>query len=425
MMRRMRESVTSTFGVVTPAARRILTGNLISAVGSGVTLPFFIIYLGEVRGLGIATAGLLVAFLSIVTLVATPGVGALVDRWGPRPVLMAGLVITAVSVGSLGWVASVPAAVIVLIVLGIGDAALWAPQSALYARVTPRQDRQKLFGLQFMCLNLGLSVGGMLGAVIANVADPSSFVLLYLLDAATFVVYLAILIPMRGVGVGPAREQSDAAADDAPQGRSSSGYREVLRDRAVVRLAVASIFLLTFGYGSLEVGLPVYITQVAGLDLSMVGWAYAVNAGAIVIGQLFVLSLIQGRSRSLLGGLVGLLWAVSWVAIGAAAHVPVAAAVVAVLVGMLVFAFGETIWSPVAPAIANDLAPDHLRGRYNALLSWSWAFSGVLGPGVTGLLLGAGHDVAWLIVIVAGLVIAAVLLVSLRRVLTPEQDGRS
>ncbi len=46
----MRSRVMSTFAVVTPAARRILVGNLISAIGSGVTLPFLIIYLGRSAG---------------------------------------------------------------------------------------------------------------------------------------------------------------------------------------------------------------------------------------------------------------------------------------------------------------------------------------------------------------------------------------
>jgi MFS family permease len=199
----------------------------------------------------------------------------------------------------------------------------------------------------------------------------------------------------------------------------------VLRDRAAVRLALGAVLLVTFGYGSLEVGLPVYITEVAGLDLSLVAVAYAVNAGSIVIGQLFVLSMIQGRSRSLLAGLVGVLWAVSWLAIGAAAIVPMSAAAVVIIVGVLIFAFGETIYSPVAPAITNDLAPDHLRGRYNAMVSWTWAVSGVVGPGLAGVLLGAGLAGAWLVVVIVGLLAGSVLLASLRRFLTPAQDGRA
>ncbi|MBM3669528.1 MAG: MFS transporter [Actinobacteria bacterium] len=97
----MRPGVLSAFAVVTPTTRRILVGNLVSAVGSGITLPFFIIYLGQVRGLGTPTAGLLLAYVAVVTLVCTPIVGTLVDRFGPRPVLMTGLVVTAAGVASL------------------------------------------------------------------------------------------------------------------------------------------------------------------------------------------------------------------------------------------------------------------------------------------------------------------------------------
>lgn len=417
----MRQSMRSTLAAVTPPARRILLGNLVSAVGSGVTLPFLIIYLGQVRGLGTPTAGLLVAYLALVALVCTPIVGTLVDRFGPRPVLMSGLAVTAVGVASLGWVSSMPTAIVALTVLGIGDSTLWAPQAALYARVTPREDRQKIFGLQFMCLNLGLSMGGILGGIVANIAEPTTFVVLYLVDAATFLVYLAILIPMRGIGHG------HVGSDDDDEGgaQASGGYRQVLRDKAAVRLALGAVFLVTFGYGSLEVGLPVYITQVAGMDLSMVAIAYAVNAGSIVIGQLFVLSLIQRRSRSLLAGAVGVLWTVSWLVIAVSAIVPAALAAGMIIVGVLIFAVGETIYSPVAPAITNDIAPDHLRGRYNAMVSWTWAVSGVVGPGLAGLLLGGGFVGVWLGIVVLGLLSGAVLLASLRGILTPSQDGRT
>ena len=32
---------------------------------------------------------------------------------------------------------------------------------------------------------------------------------------------------------------------------------------------------------------------------------------------------------------------------------------IAVVVAMAVFALGETLWSPTAPAVLNDLAPEH------------------------------------------------------------------
>ncbi len=57
----------------------------------------------------------------------------------------------------------------------------------------------------------------------------------------------------------------------------------------------------------------------------------------------------------------------------------------ALIVAMSTFALGETLWSPVAPALLNELAPEHLRGRYNSFQSLLWGVSGAIGPMITGL----------------------------------------
>ncbi len=64
----------------------------------------------------------------------------------------------------------------------------------------------------------------------------------------------------------------------------------------------------------------------------------------------------------------------------------------AICLSTLVFALGETLSGPIVPSLVNDLAPDHLRGRYNAVQSLVWGVSGALGPAFAGLLLGAGLD---------------------------------
>ena len=53
-----------------------------------------------------------------------------------------------------------------------------------------------------------------------------------------------------------------------------------------------------------------------------------------------------------------------------------------------VFAFGETLLQPTIPALVNDLAPDHLRGRYNAVSSGSFQLAAVIAPPIAGFLIG-------------------------------------
>ena len=78
-------------GAIPRVARPVLLGNGLAAIGNGLTMPLLVIYLGQVRGLGTVVAGLLVAALAVVALICAGPVGTLVDRFGPRPVLMVGL----------------------------------------------------------------------------------------------------------------------------------------------------------------------------------------------------------------------------------------------------------------------------------------------------------------------------------------------
>jgi MFS family permease len=400
---------------VTSVVRRVLLGNALSAIGSGLTMPLLIVYLGQVRDLGTTTAGLVVASMAVVQLALLPMVGALVDRFGPRPVLMAGLVVEATGVALLTTVTSVALAFAVAAVVAAGGAFVWSPQSALLGRLTDPEQRQRVFGIQFMLLNLGIGIGGIVAAVVVDVTQPQTFATLYLFDALTYLFYLAVLLTLRGIGVGPAPR-----GEDEPDG---GGYREVLSDRRMLRIMGLGLVLLTCGYGSLEVGLPTVITVVNGLDVSWVAVAFAVNTFSIVALQMVVLRLIQGRSRSRLIAVVAVLWAVSWLLLGLTSLVPTVVAVIGVCLSTLVFAVGETLWAPIVPSLVNDLAPDRLRGRYNSMQSLVWGVSGALGPALTGLLLGAGLVAGWVVLVVGGCLVAAWLSLRLRSHLTPTLDG--
>jgi MFS family permease len=82
-------------------------------------------------------------------------------------------------------------------------------------------------------------------------------------------------------------------------------------------------------------------------------------------------------------------WAFAWVLIGMAglpwATMPMLASAF-VIAGAAVFGFGETLMQPALPAITNDLAPAHLRGRYNAVTSAAFQLGAVTAPVVTGYL---------------------------------------
>ena len=92
---------------------------------------------------------------------------------------------------------------------------------------------------------------------------------------------------------------------------------------------------------------------------------------------------------------------------------------VTLAVSTVIFALGETIWSPTAPALINSIAPDHLRGRYNSAQSLTWSLGATLAPLASGALIGAGRGVTWALLIAVGCFAAAAFAQTLRPMLTP------
>ena len=113
-----------------PRIRALLLGVLISGTGNGLVFSFLFIYLHEVRGIPAGIVGLISAYGAVIGLSLSPVVGSLIDHWGPKPVLMVSLVISAIGIGSMGYIHNIPSALLVTTIGSLGQAAMWPSQSA-------------------------------------------------------------------------------------------------------------------------------------------------------------------------------------------------------------------------------------------------------------------------------------------------------
>jgi predicted MFS family arabinose efflux permease len=59
---------------------------------------------------------------------------------------------------------------------------IWAGQSTILTSLTSAAERQKVFGLQFALLNLGIGVGSAISGSIVDVTRPGTFQVIYLVD---------------------------------------------------------------------------------------------------------------------------------------------------------------------------------------------------------------------------------------------------
>ena len=185
--------------------RYLLSTIIVDFIGTGLVMPFNVVYLHEVRGFELARVGVLLALPALVGLLVVGPIGTLIDRIGPRVVVIGSLVVQIVAQITLASATTELRAAIGCVLLGFSGGVIWPAIQTLIGTIIPSHLRQRYFGVNFTLLNLGIGIGGILGGLFVDVTRPETFVAIYLIDAATFLAPLAIFLgPLRHVHRPPA-----------------------------------------------------------------------------------------------------------------------------------------------------------------------------------------------------------------------------
>ena len=359
----------------------VLGGDALSAAGSGLTLPFLLVYLHQVRGISYGLAGLAVSTLALASIFGNLLGGALTDRFGARQALIGGLVVSAAGPSAMACAHSPWQAFTAAALTGFGAGIIWPCQDALLAQLLHPDQRSAGFSVRHATMNAGLGLGALAAAAIIRVAHPGTFQAIYLLDALSFLLYAPLLL------VIPARPGAAHAGD--PERRTT--YREVLRNRNFLWLWALSALVVTVSYGMDSAAFPAFATRPGGISPAGLGLAAAANTLTVVGAQLLVLRLLRGRRRTKAVALAACTWALTWAVVLAAARLGGGpAAVTGFAVAMAAFAIGECLLSPTLPAIVNDIAPPEAAGSYNGLGALAWTTGFIVGPALSGAALSRG-----------------------------------
>ncbi len=398
-MTRARAYVASLDPRLSRAAWTLELGFLVNAFGTGVCYPFVVIYLHNVRGIGLGTAGLVVATMGAAGLVVGLGVGSVVDRVGPRRMLWAALGLLALGYGLFPFVREPWQAFVAALLVGVGGGAFWPAQLTFLARLVPAARRHAAWGLQRTFMNLGLGLGGLVGGLIARTDEPGTFTVLFGVNVATSLLYALVLV---GVA-SPEAPRPAGQGEPVPR----AGYRTVLRHRAFMGLMTLNVVLIAVGNAQLEL-LPVFATNEAGVSETGVGLIFLAAMLALVTFQLPVAKALEGHSRLRALALAPLLWAVAWLVVeGGGAWLEGSTAALAFALAAMVYGLGECFHGPNYGPLVADLAPAGLEGRYWAVSSGSWELGYVVGPAVGGFVLAAAPFALWPLAAAVCLVAAA------------------
>ena len=364
-------------------------GNALNNFGSGLILPFEIIYLHAVRGFSTATAGLVLGTVMATAAVVTLPSGALLDRFSAKRILIAGNVVNALGYGGLAFVDRPWQGFVCSAVGGAGFGFVGTAGQVLTLTLVPAEQRAASTALRRVSGNFGLGLGATVAGfvVAATHHHLRTFQGIYLFDAVTFVVFALVVlawIPDPGL------------AEASPATQGGQGFRVVARDRLLLALIAGNLSLVLIGGALFSNVLPPFAVAQTPVGPGEIGLVIFVNTFFIVVAQVPATRVVARMRRTRALFATSAVFAVGLLAVLPATLTHSTLAATAVLAGVaVVIAVAECGQLIVLGPLVAEIAPPQLLGRYMSVYQLSFMVGVALGPAVGGVLLGTSPDAIW------------------------------
>ena len=383
-----------------PAVRgrgSLVAAMAVDSIGTGLFLPFAVLYFLRTTALPLTLigAGLTTAYL--VALPAPVAVGPLLDRFGPRRLVAAGNLLSALAFTGYIFVGSLWQLIMAAFVASVGQATFWTATRALVAVVARPEERGSWFAMQTTIRNAGYGLGGILGAAAVSAGSRWAFLLLAAVNAASYLLAATLVLRWRP----PAEPDPRGQRHEVPARMTGRGsYRRLLRDRALVLVTGVNVaFVLCLSV--LTVLLAVYITRVLGLPAWLAGVLFTINTILVVIMQAVTTRRVGGyRPERVLQAAAGS-YAAAFLLFWALTITPHPLLVAVLLAAILAFTVAEVLQGPTINALVVDIAPANAPGRHMAAFQLSWSLSQAAAPLLLTWLLSRGPQWPWIALMAA------------------------
>jgi len=369
---------------------------LINRSGTMV-LPFLTLYLTSKEGLSAGDAGLVIAFYGAGALVTAPLSGKLSDKIGPLLLMKLSLITTGVVLFIYSFINQFYLILILSFVLAIINESFRPANLSIISQVVSPKQRRSAFALNRLAINLGMSVGPVVGGVLTLI----NFSLIFYIDGITSILAGIFLIfsKWRTVKIEP-------EIDSEKNSIGEIIHSHVLKDKRYTYFLL-SILPIPLVYFQHLGAYPLFLVHDLGFATSTYGIVFAINTIMIILIEVPLNNLMNNWDEKKSLALGAVLIGVGFGAMALAFNLS------SIILTIVIWTFGEMIFFPVSASHVSNLAPEKKRGEYMGYFQMMFSVAFLLGPWLGTLTFEYyGSTILWAATFVLGLVSALLLMKS-------------
>lgn len=344
--------------------------HFIDVIGNTLLMPFFALYVTQKFNVGMTQAGILLATNSVAGMIGSTVGGAMADRFGRRGIILFGLVVSALSGLTLGFVNKFYMFYSLSIFVGLMGSAAHPAHQAMIADILPAEKRSEGFGMMRVISNFAWIIGPTIGGFLASF----NFLYLFLSDAVISIITAFLVFRL----LPETKPQPKEETEHEPLVQTFGGYWVALADRPYLAFIFASILMILV-YQQMYSSLSVYLRDVHQVNPQYYGMIMSTSAVTVVIFQFWVTSIIKKYPPFLMMVVATFFYMIGFTMYGFVATVPL------FILAMVIITIGEMVGMPTSNALAASFAPEKMRARYMAVFGLTWTVPSMIGPWAAGL----------------------------------------
>lgn len=342
----------------------------INSAGFSLSLPYVALYLNQDRGIPMTVVGVIILLTGILSAMVQLASGALCDRFGRRPLLIASMMSGTALFACMAFLIGITAPVWVIIVAYTGvRCAIMMANPAIQSMVVdqcPREHLAEANGLLRIGGNLGWACGPALGGFLLLSLQYS-----WLFGVATIMRGIALIFAIVLV------KESFSGCSEHIKLRS---IFQAGQDRAFLNFTLLCL-LLFLAMGQMSTTLSVYTVERIGFSNAMYGSLLTLNGLMVSVLQYPVTRALGRISKKAALVLGSCLYALGYFCMSFVGPYPVA------LAAMAIVTLGEITIAPTTLAVVGEMSPATWRGRYMGFFGLSETLGVSTGPLLGGILL--------------------------------------